>query len=200
MESFHGLSMSLDDQLLRAAARNDFITVQSLLRRRARVNILNEDLQTPLHLAVSFKISPNLNLVKLLLRNGANVNATNRFRNTPLTEMITTSMQLLQNIGEIHGFINNDPFQEIPSVWWSVVTELVKGGSKLSHIDRQIIFADIAQIDWKHTDNEILLRSGITVEPAGIADTLEDILTHSFNRKKIKKHKSISAIFKEKLA
>ena len=187
--SFRSLSsMYLDLQLISAITRNDAELVESLLRRGINVNTKDSELNTPLHLAVS-KLSPNIRIVNLLINHGASVNAKNFYRNTPLAQMLTITAAFLMDIRDFRGFTNNDPLQELPSVWWSVVAKLVSAGSRLSSIDRNIIFTDFAQIDWKPTTDEMLLSSGIEIEPAGIRDTLEGLLSHRFNRKKTKKRK-----------
>jgi ankyrin repeat protein len=57
-----------------------FKTVKLLLDYGAKVNVLNQDKNTPLHLAVRH----NIDTFKLLLDNGAFVNAKNKNGNTPL--------------------------------------------------------------------------------------------------------------------
>jgi len=71
----------LDRKLLRAVSRGDAAKVQSLLDQGANVNTSDEDLRTVLHRAANLG---RLEVARVLLANGADVNAEEQFGATPL--------------------------------------------------------------------------------------------------------------------
>ena len=70
----------LDEALIKAASSGDMKSVETLLKLGADVNTQNHEKQTPLHLAFDRK---DYAIVKLLLENGANVDAKDSY-GTPL--------------------------------------------------------------------------------------------------------------------
>ena len=69
--------------LLEAASENDCYTIREVISKGVSVNFADYDKRTALHLAVN---ESNIDAISLLLRRGANINATDRWNKTPLIE------------------------------------------------------------------------------------------------------------------
>jgi ankyrin repeat protein len=68
-------------ELFAAVRGGDVARVEKLLKSGADVNVVNEELETPLHLAAG---GGHLGLVELLIKHGADVNAQDSEGRTPL--------------------------------------------------------------------------------------------------------------------
>ncbi len=68
-------------ELFAAVRGGDVELVEKLLKSGADVNVVNEELETPLHLAAG---GGHLGLVELLIKHGADVNAQDSEGRTPL--------------------------------------------------------------------------------------------------------------------
>lgn len=94
-------------RLLTAAAQSDTDTIQRLVDAGFKVQTSDYDLRTPLHLAAA---EGALASAKLILANGGDVTAIDRFGNTPLDDSLRATKgqfrevaQLLSTLGKSHG-------------------------------------------------------------------------------------------------
>lgn len=80
--AFDTYSMDINKKLLKAAQENKINLVQELLDAGANINALDDELEhTPLILAVSFNYE---DIIKLLINRGADINAGNKRKVTPI--------------------------------------------------------------------------------------------------------------------
>jgi ammonium transporter Rh len=70
-------------ELIRACSKGDLESVRRLLNNKVDPNCCDYDRRTPLHLAVDIK---NVDIVKLLLKSGADKHCVDRFGNSPLSD------------------------------------------------------------------------------------------------------------------
>jgi ankyrin repeat protein len=71
----------LDGKLIEACYNNHPEIVKKLLKNGANVKVIDEDDNSPLHIACSYG---HTKVVKLLLKNGADVNIVDKYGDTPL--------------------------------------------------------------------------------------------------------------------
>lgn len=87
-----------------AAMYNSVEVAKVLIDAGANINITNESLETPLHLARPFFMrnrDANLKLIRLLLENGADPNARNASGETPLEAMLPSDAQTVNGVKQL---------------------------------------------------------------------------------------------------
>eukprot|EP00002_Diphylleia_rotans_P027521 TRINITY_DN551_c0_g2_i2.p1 TRINITY_DN551_c0_g2~~TRINITY_DN551_c0_g2_i2.p1 ORF type:complete len:705 (-),score=121.62 TRINITY_DN551_c0_g2_i2:117-2231(-) len=86
-----GNNQSMEQALINAAGTGDVEEATRLIRAGVSVNCADYDGRTPLHLAAS---EGHLPMIDLLLLNGADINKTDRFGGTPLTDAMRHSARV----------------------------------------------------------------------------------------------------------
>lgn len=84
-------STQFEIELINASFSGNLDTVKKLLDGKVTPNCKDYDLRTPLHLAAAHK---HLDIVKLLLENGADADAEDRFGGTPLSDALRNKKRL----------------------------------------------------------------------------------------------------------
>ncbi|XP_043472513.1 ankyrin-2-like [Leptopilina heterotoma] len=101
--------------------------VKILLEKGAIVNATNNELNTPLHIAVSKGINPSESVIQLLLENGADLKICNEFGRTPYHEAYDDSIKLILSQHEIKMLFDNDKdIKEIDSSYYTALHRAVE--------------------------------------------------------------------------
>ena len=141
-------SVEYDLPLNRAVADNDIAAVRRLLAEGQKVNGKDKNYNniSPLHVAVE---NGNVEIVKLLLDNGANVNARNESKLTPLmfidSDATPDLIKVLLNAGaKVNARDESEEdvlLSTIDSISVDVLNALIKGGADVRHADKSGVTA-----------------------------------------------------------
>jgi len=197
----------LNDKLFEAVKNDDLDQVNELVGQGADVNAKDKFFgDTPLHKAIQLR---NFEMVKLLIENGADVNAINGQDDTPLILSVAQSdlefvKLLLENGAKVnaHGSDGNTalhvslflktcsvPCASLKDIELEIIKLLVNHGAD---VDAKNFYEEIP-LDWAHTKEQfmILIEHGATftknhinkIVQYGYTDVLEKLISLGANIK-----------------